>query len=60
MLYYICIILRVFVDFLNKKLGVVKMFKITGSAAQVLLNIVDAEKNSPEEELFVRITMGIG
>ncbi|MDR7001712.1 hypothetical protein J2Y67_004186 [Neobacillus niacini] len=36
------------------------MFKITGSAGQVLQKVVDSEKQSPEEELFVRLTMGIG
>ncbi len=36
------------------------MFKITGSAGQVLLEIVESEKQSPDEELFVRLTMGIG
>lgn len=36
------------------------MFKITGSAGQVLLEIVESEKQTPDEELFVRLTMGIG
>ena len=37
-----------------------RLFKITNSAFDVLEQAIRKEKNSEEEQLFVRLTMGIG
>jgi hypothetical protein len=36
------------------------MFKITSQAQQFLEEIVNREKQTEDEELFVRLSMGIG
>jgi hypothetical protein len=36
------------------------MFKITESAYTTLEDVIEREKQSPDEELFVRLSMGIG
>jgi hypothetical protein len=36
------------------------MFKITGNAQQYLLQQVEREKQTEEETLYVRLSMGIG
>ena len=36
------------------------MFKITGEARTYLLKVIEAERQVPEEELFLRLSMGIG
>jgi hypothetical protein len=36
------------------------MFKITSSAQQFLQDQVNREKQTQDEELFVRLSMGIG
>jgi hypothetical protein len=36
------------------------MFKLTGSAYQKLEDIVIKERITPDEKLFIRLSMGIG
>jgi hypothetical protein len=36
------------------------MFQITSSAYQKLENILASEKEIPDEELYIRLSMGIG
>lgn len=36
------------------------MFEISGSALKVLSEIIQKEKQHDQEELYVRLTMGIG
>jgi hypothetical protein len=36
------------------------VFKLTESAYKKLLETVNREKQSPEEQLFLRLSMGIG
>ena len=36
------------------------MFKITSSAFDILEQAIKNERNSEDEKLFVRLTMGIG
>ncbi|AIE59937.1 hypothetical protein MGA3_05465 [Bacillus methanolicus MGA3] len=36
------------------------MFKMTGSAHKVLSEVIQQEKQHEQEELYVRLTMGIG
>jgi hypothetical protein len=36
------------------------MFKITGAAADKLLGAVEKERKTADEQLFVRLSMGIG
>lgn len=36
------------------------MFKLTGSAYKMLLDIIQKEKVSEDEELYLRVSMGIG
>ncbi len=36
------------------------MFKITESADKKLIDIVNNEKVTPDEQLFLRLSMGIG
>lgn len=36
------------------------MLKVTGTAYEIITNALKKEKNSPNEHLFVRLSMGIG
>jgi len=36
------------------------MFTITGRAQKYLLKTIDMDRQVPEEELFLRLSMGIG
>lgn len=36
------------------------MFKMTGAAADKLLDAVEKERKSEDEKLYVRLSMGIG
>lgn len=36
------------------------MFKISESARTILEDVIEKERQTPQEELFVRLSMGIG
>ena len=36
------------------------MFTISESACTILEDVIERERQSPQEELFVRLSMGIG
>lgn len=36
------------------------MFKVSESACNVLKDVIEREKQTPNEELLVRLSMGIG
>jgi len=36
------------------------MFKLSGKAQEMLMSAVNREKKPEDEQLFVRLTMGIG
>lgn len=36
------------------------MFKITESASSILAGVIEREKQTPDEELLVRLSMGVG
>ena len=40
--------------------GVFRLLKITSSACNVLEQAIRKERNSEDEKLYVRLTMGIG
>jgi hypothetical protein len=45
---------------MKKSKDVIDLFKITESARSILEEIIEREKQSPNEELLVRLSMGIG
>jgi hypothetical protein len=45
---------------MKKSKDVIGLFKITESAHSILVGIIEREKQSPNEELLVRLSMGIG
>jgi len=36
------------------------MFKVTGAALEVLDRAIRQERNTEDEKLFIRLTMGVG
>lgn len=36
------------------------MFKLTDSASEIIRSIINKEKNTEDEELFLRLSVGIG
>jgi hypothetical protein len=46
--------------FFKKVKDVITLFNITGSAHKLLALTIEKEKESPDEQLFLRLSMGVG